>query len=178
MNDQVTRVCIYRTSPQADPVSIALALSSERQTHEGEGRIAYGFKRRPIEQRTIKTHPNIPEENLFNLHGKVIEFKKPKQSEECGCDCEEDGSDEDSQTVDQQETNTVNKQCYSYSDIGYAESTGNERKFVNVPISTTPKPRVAPVLNGGQIITLDDPCDHVLSEYRVYYNCGHQESMT
>lgn len=158
--------------------------ASQRSTVP-EGQIAYGFKGKPIDQPRVAVFRNVPEENLYALNSKVIEFKKPNYSAESEFDI--DDSDEDQQAIaisHRAESRKFNSKCASYSDIGYLEAMPNDRKFVNVPISTTPDPRQLDVIDPecfGQIIRIEDDENsqirQILSEHG-YSQCPPQEIMT
>ncbi|XP_055302267.1 uncharacterized protein LOC129568441 [Sitodiplosis mosellana] len=155
---------------EADPVSIAIALRAAQRSTIKEDQLAYGFRQRPIDQPRRKViTPNIPEERLFDVNAKVIEFKKPKYSEESEFDVDE--SDEELGIVSRKKPIVSNPKCFYYSDIGYSESTGTDRKFVNVPISTTPAPTEAPINADclGRIIDIPEErniyLEQLLAEY-------------
>lgn len=132
----------FRPSIPADPISIAIAMRAAQRSNVPEGILDYGFKQRPINEPARKIiSPNIDEEKLFNMNAKVIEFKKPKYSEED----ELDESDEEFGSYRVNKKVSPNPRCFYYSDIGYSESMAKDRKFMNVPISTTPSPASATI---------------------------------
>lgn len=166
----------FRQRIPADPVSIAIALRAAQKSTINEDQLVYGFKKQPINQLPrAKIYPNIPEERLFQLNSKVIEFQLPNDSEED--EFKIDDGDEEF-TVDtkktQSQSHDFEKTCLSYSDIGYAETNGKYPKFEDIPISTTPNPYIAPTINpncNGRIIDLpkekyyDNDFDQFLAEY-------------
>lgn len=106
--------------------------------------MAYGFKERPIDQSNFrKSVPNIPEERLFSVNSQVIEFKKPAYSEEDDEDSEFDDDDENesAERYNRRKPEPAVPYGYSYSDIGFKTSRSKDPRFVNVPVSTTPRPR-------------------------------------
>lgn len=142
----------------------------------------YGFRQKPIDQPAKKTiSPNIEEEKLYKMNAKVIEFKSPTYSEE-------DVSDEnDEDFAIQRERKKVieNPRCFYYSDIGYSEASNRDRKFINVPLSTTPKPFTAtysPELMGRIIDIPDDEntyAEEMMADYERQCNCNnHKEVFT
>lgn len=135
-----------------------------------EGQLTYGFQQKPIDQPRKKImSPNIPEERLFDISAKVIEFKKPKYFEESEFDVDE--SDEELNVDSRQKPIASNSPCFYYSDIGYSESTGTDRKFVNVPISTTPSPTEAPINPDclGRIIDIPEDRNIYLEQLQAEY---------
>lgn len=151
-----------------------------------EGQLNYGFKKRPLDQPTIKIQPNIPEEKLFNVNAKVIEFKKPKcddfesDSEDADADAESDDDDEEDEDKYRIRWDTKKKSLhsYSYSDLGYRESKSRNVKFVNVPISTTPAPAVyRDPSHYGSIINIDQP-SFLPAEYCACSHCSRPDLET
>lgn len=124
----------------ADPISISIAMRAAQRSTVDEGIMDYGFNqkfKRPIDQPTRKLiSPIIDEEKLFNMNAKVIEFKRPKYSEE------DEFADSDEEFGSPRKSKKVvsNPSYFYYSDIGYSDVQNNNQKFVNVPISTTPSP--------------------------------------
>lgn len=160
----------------ADPISIAIALRAAQRPNIQEGQLDYGFKEKPINEPHKKINRiNIPEENLFNLNARVIEFKKPKYSEESEFDIDE--SEEKHTDRSYGESKQIsNPKCFYYSDIGYLESNGDDKKFVNVPVSTTPSPIIRTIDPNcmGRIIDIPDDnsyLDHIQSEYMRACQC-------
>lgn len=126
--------------------------------------------RKPIDQPYKKAiQPNIPEEKLFNLNAQVIEFKKPKFSEESEFDIDE-SEEQFTHGNRRKHKQTSHPQSFYYSDIGYSESTGRDRKFVNVPVSTTASPIITPIDPDCMGKIIDVPCENcyleeMLAEY-------------
>ncbi|XP_031638305.1 uncharacterized protein LOC116350602 [Contarinia nasturtii] len=124
-----------------------IAMKAAQQTLK-EGQLEYGFKKRPIEvPRRRVIPPNVPEERLYDMNAKVIEFKKPSFSAESEFDDEpEFESDEDDPMVNEHEKEhrAPNPNHFYYSDIGFSELNRNDQKFKNIPISTTPGPQPLP----------------------------------
>lgn len=158
-------------------------MRAAQRSNVQEGVLDYGFKQRPISQPARKIiSPNIDEEKLFNMNAKVIEFKKPDQSEEDDLDDEDDeefGSYRDRKKV------APNPRCFYYSDIGYAESAAKDRKFVNVPVSTTPSPVIATINDErmGRIIDIQHDeniyREQMMAEYGRQCPCAyHKEAFT
>lgn len=148
---------ISRSKILADPVSIAIALRAAFRSNIQEGQLAYGFKKKPIDQIRAKTTPDIPEEKLFKINSKVIEFKKPKYSEEDEFNVNE--SDEEFGAVKHSESKNCDANGFYYSDLGYTDSKEKDVKFVKVPLSTTASPDVHSITESectGRIINL--PC--------------------
>lgn len=163
-------------------MSIAIALRAAQRSTIKEGQLEFGFKQKPIDlPRRRKISPNIPEEMLFDINGKVIEFKKPNFSGETEFDL--DDSDEEL-SINARQKPAVNPQCFYYSDIGYAESTSVDRKFKNVPISTEPSPTEAPINPDclGKIIDIstgNSYSEDLLAEYGKSCQCDtHINTMT
>lgn len=167
-------------------MSIAIAIQAGQRSSikVKESQLAYGFKQRPIDQprRKVINH-NIPEERLFDINAKVIEFKRPKYSEESEFDVDE--SDEELSVSSRTKPMTANPQCFFYSDIGYSESMGTDKKFVNVPVSTTPNPIEASINPDclGRIIDVADDrniyLEQLLAEYgRTCQQCSQDTLLT
>lgn len=166
-------------------MSIAIAKQAAQRSSNKikESQLAYGFKQKPIDQprRKFIGH-NIPEERLFDINAKVIEFKRPKYSEESEFDVDE--SDEEELSVSsRKKPMTTNSQFFYYSDIGYSESMGTDKKFVNVPVSTTPNPikaTINPDCLGKIIDVVDDRNIHLeqlLAEYGRTYQQYSQDTL-
>lgn len=146
-------------------------MRASQRSNVAEGQLDYGFNqkfKRPIDQPTRKIiSPSIDEEKLFDMNAKVIEFKKPKYSEED----EFDVSDEEFGCRRESKKVIPNPLGFYYSDIGYSDAKGNDRKFVNVPISTTPSPASAtfsPELMGRIIDVQEDEnsyLEQMMAEY-------------
>lgn len=107
-----------------------------------EGQLAYGFQQQPIEQRRIKIIPNIPEEKLFDIKSKVIEFRKPKYSEESSSEeISDEQYDDEDEEIDEKDQSNENvfvrrkpKKCRknpSYDHLGYHEVRSKGRKLVD-----------------------------------------------
>lgn len=168
-------------------MSIAIAFRAAQRSTIQEDQLNYGFKKRPIDQLPKpKKYPNIPEEKLFDINSKVIEFRKPTYPEEDEFKIEE--SDEEMNTQSQSQSKTADQEepCngFSYSDIGFSELTGGDRKFVNVPISTTPNPFNVPLIESertGRIINLPEESktylEQLLAEY-MSQQCEPKDVMT
>lgn len=182
----ISKKIISRPKIEADPVSIGIAIQAAQRSliKYKEGQLAYGFKQRPIDQprRKIIGH-NIPEERLFDINAKVIELKRPKYSEESEFDVDE--SDEELSVSSRARPMTANPKCSYYSDIGYSESTGTDKKFVNVPVSTTHNPIKSSINPDclGQIIDVPDErniyLEQLLAEYeRSYQQCSQDTLLT
>lgn len=124
----------------ADPISISLAMKAAHRSNVPEGQLAYGFKKRPIEPRKIcKLRPNIPEEKLFDMGAKIIEYRKPKASEEeSEFDLENEDDDEFEKSCDRKRHFPKPLHSLTYSELGYDETSGRDPKFVNVPIKKPP----------------------------------------
>lgn len=155
--------------------------ASQRSTVQ-EDQIAYGFKVKPVDQPRVTVFRNIPEEKLFAINSKVIEFKKPNYSAESEFDIDE--SDEELASNKRAEIRQLDGRSLTYSDIGYAESMANDRKFINVPISTTPNPNYIDPSESectGRIIQLEHDdnsyVEQLLSELG-YPECKVKETMT
>lgn len=136
-------------------MSISIALRAAQRSTIKEGQLSYGFKKTPIDRLPgPKVWRNIPEEKLLTLTARAIELKKPKGWEED--EFKVDDSDEDTSISTQ--SKPIDTSCVpSYSEIGYSESLSNYRKFVNVPISTTPNPCAIPLVESeytGRIINV------------------------
>lgn len=121
----------------ADPISIAIALRSSYRSRVPEDQLAYGFKKKPLDQQRIKNYPDIPEEKLFNVNAQVIEFKKPSFDSE-----EEEDEDEFEDDGFKNKKEQVTSFGSTYTDLGYYEVEPTYRKYLNIPISTTPFPRL------------------------------------
>lgn len=139
-------------------MSIAIAVRATHRTYVPEGRLEYGFKKSPIDLVRKKVWRDIPEEKLYSINSKVIEFKKPKDSEED--EFKVDDSDEDDSTFPRQNWKTPSDTpCFAYSDIGYSAMDSCDRKFKNIPISTTPNPCNIPLTESeltGRIINIPE----------------------
>lgn len=174
---------IFRPRIQADPISLAIAMRASQRSTVPEGQLAYGFKTKPVDQPRVTVFRNIPEEKLYDINSKVIEFKKPNYSAESEFDIDE--SDEDFGLVNKRiENKQFDTHCLSYSDIGYSDAIANDRKFVNVPISTTPDPNYVDPNESectGRVIRIDNEensyIDQLISELG-YLECSHIETMT
>lgn len=158
----------------ADPVSISIAVRAAQRTYVPEGQLAYGFKKRPIDLVRPKVWRNIPEEKLYSLNSKVIEFKKP-----CACEEDEFKVDESEEEEDYDSTfgqrddsrTPSDSPCFAYSDIGYSPMESCDQKFRNIPISTTPSPCEVPLCESkltGRIIQLPEPTEE--EQLRDYLN--------
>lgn len=177
----------FRPRILADPVSIAIALQAAQRSTIQEGQLTYGFKKRPIDQLPRrKVYPNVPEEKMFDLKSRVIEYKKPTDSEEDEFKIDESDEEYSYNTPSKSKSENLEKDClYTYSDIGYSESTDKGAKFVNVPLSTTPGPYIEPITESdcdGRIINLPEEgsqscLDQLLAEY-VARECGPKETLT
>lgn len=177
----------FRPRIPADPVSIAIALRAAERSTIQEGQLTYGFKKRPIDQLPRrKVYPNIPEEKLFDHKSRVIELKKTIDSEEDEFKIDESDEEFPYKTPDKSRTDNLEKDClYSYSDLGFSESTDRGAKFVEIPISTTPGPYIEPIAESdcdGRIIDLPEggsqSClDQLLAEY-IARECGPKETLT
>lgn len=160
-------------------MSLEIARRAAQHSSIKEGQLEYGFKQIPIDQPRKKIiGPNIPEERLFDMNAKVIEFKKPKYN---GFDDNDDESDEELAIVSRRNP-ASNPQCAYYSDIGYSELSGTDKKFINVPISTTPGPIEAPINEDclGRIIDVPEErniyLEQLLAEYDRVCQCdAHKE---
>lgn len=88
----------------------------------------------------------------------MIEFKKSKSYSEEESEFDVDESDEEMAVAGRKKPIAPISGRFYYSDLGYAESTRAERKFVNVPVSTTPDPNEAPINTDylGRIIDISD----------------------
>lgn len=75
----------------------------------------------------------------------MIEFKKRKSYFEEESEFDVDESDEEMTVAKHNKPIAPISGRFYYSDLGYAEPTRAERKFVNVPVSTTPNPTAAPI---------------------------------
>lgn len=163
---------VFRPRIQADPVSLAIAWRAAQRSNIQEDQLNYGFKKRPIDQLPrARTYPNIPEEKLFDLNSRVIEFKPPTYPEEDEFRIDE--SDEEMGSYTQRKTNDQDKECsgFAYSDIGYSELSGKDPRFINVPLSTTPNP-CAPITDNeytGRIITLPDERNNYMEQLIAEY---------
>lgn len=147
---------IFRPKILADPISIALAMRASQRPTIQEGQLSYGFKEKPVNEIRATAFRNVPEENLFALNSKVIEFKPPSK---VNSEFELDDSEEESETDTYVESKNMDSRCLSYSDIGYSETSGKDRKFINVPISTTPNPMYIDPSESeltGRIICIED----------------------
>lgn len=170
-----------RPQIQADPISIAIALRAAQRSTIQEGQLTYGFQKKPIDQLPRpKIRPNIPEEKLFAINSKVIEFQQPNESVED--EFKIDDSDEvyTIGTKTEYQPQHFDKSCLSYSDIGFSESMSQYPKFKNVPISTTPNPYIAPTIDpiyNGRIITLPEEkrCANELDQFLTEYLAKHYE---
>lgn len=180
---------ISRPKIPADPISILIAMKAQQTLKEGQ--MDYGFKKKPIELPRVKiVAPNVAEEKLYDLNGKVIEFKRPSfHSEESEYDDDDVdqlcGSDEDESHERRKETHP---QRYYYSDLGYRELSENDNKFVNIPISTTPGPPIIPphpyymgkIVNfTPQQLYLQQLWDAYERSYQQHHQCpAYQNSLT
>lgn len=108
-----------------------------------EGQLAYGFQQQPIEQRRVKIIPNIPEEKLYDIKSKVIEFRKPNYAEESSSEeiSDEQPDDEDDE-IDEKDRSDENvfvrrkpKKCRknqsSYGHLGYHEVRSKGGRLVD-----------------------------------------------
>lgn len=162
----------FRPRIPADPVSIAIAVRASQRTYVPEGQLEYGFKKRPIDAVRRKVFRNIPEEKLHSLHNKVIEFKKPNDSEEDEFRID-DSDEDDSPCARPNSEYQSDTSCLAYSDIGYCPTKTCDRKFKNVPCSTPNPCRLPPLVESectGRIIdipekTEDERCEEYLHEY-------------
>lgn len=154
----------------ADPVSISIAVRAAQRTYVPEGQLEYGFKKRPIDLVRTKVWRNIPEEKLYSMNSKVIEFKKPNGCEEDEFKVDESGEEDDS-TFAQHDDSKIpsDSPCFAYSDIGYSPMESCDQKFRNIPISTTPNPCDVPLCESeltGRIIQIPEPTEEEhLAEY-------------
>lgn len=157
-------------------MSIAIALRAAQRTYVPEGQLEYGFKKNPIDLVRKKVWRNIPEEKLYSINSKVIEFKKPHDSEDDEFKLEQSDED-DSAFVQQNSKIPSDTPCFGYSDIGYSAMESCDQKFRNVPISTTPNPCNIPLVESeltGRIIDIPEKTeeDH-LREYFAEYMRQH-----
>lgn len=142
-----------------------------------EGQLSYGFKKRPIDQPTIKIIPNIPEEKLYDVRSKVIEFKKPKCSEES--EFENSDEDEEEEPCNRKRYNLKRVHGFSYSDLGYHESNAQDVQFVDVPISTTARPEVPrDESHYGAVVDVVEDAGCLPPEYCSYTHCAQHELLT
>lgn len=131
---------IYSPKIPADPVSIAIAVRAAQRTYVPEGQLEYGFKKKPIDSVRAKVWRNIPEEKLYSINSKVIEFKKPHDTDGNDEFKLEDSEEDDSAIVQRDDKIPSDTPCFAYSDIGYSAMESCDQKFRNIPISTTPNP--------------------------------------
>lgn len=156
-------------------MSIAIAVRASQRTHVPEGHLDYGFKKKPLDGVRRKIFPNIPEEKLHSLNSKVIEFNP------CADDSDEDefriddsNEEDDSPCKEKKGELKSNSPCLAYSDIGYSAKQSCNRRFKNVPCSTTPHPCPPPPLEEsectGRIVSLPEKTeDERLAEYLCEY---------
>lgn len=160
----------------ADPVSISIAQRAAQRSYVPEGQLEYGFKKQPIDLVRKKVWRNIPEEKMYAINSKVIEFKKPNDSEEDEFKID-DSDEDDSPTVRKNSEIPSDMPCFAYSDIGYSPMDSYDRKFKNIPISTTPNPRDIPLVESectGRIIDLPEKTEQeYLREYLADYISRH-----
>lgn len=150
-------------------MSIAIAVRAAQRTYVPEGQLEYGFKKKPIDLVRRKVWKDIPEEKLYSINSKVIEFKKPIDTEDDEFKLEE-SDEEDDLTYDQRDSQIPSDTpCFAYSDIGYSAMQPCDRKFRNIPISTTPNPCNVPLCESeltGRIIHLPEKTEEEkLHEY-------------
>ncbi|XP_050306126.1 uncharacterized protein LOC126743188 isoform X2 [Anthonomus grandis grandis] len=126
--------------PSADPVSIAIAYHPNNHGYSvriKEDKLNYGFRQMPVNEAVVKPEISksvLPEENLHQLNGPVMELVRPsvaEQHEDLAEEAEEelmnvDGSDE------AVETGWVVKKP-SLVDLGYGPATASPGKFVEYP---------------------------------------------
>lgn len=155
----------------ADPVSIAIAVRAAQRTYVPEGQLEYGFKKKPIDSVRGKVWRNIPEEKLYSINSRVIEFKTPNNSEEDEFKIDE--SEEDETIVRHHSKIPSDTPCFAYSDIGYSEADSCNRRFKNIPISTTQNPCDIPLTESectGRIVKISEKTeDEHLQEYLAEY---------
>lgn len=139
-----------------------------------EDQLAYGFKKKPLDQQTIKNYPDIPEEKLYNVNPQIIEFKKPSFNSE---EEEEDEDDEEGFENKKQCTKTFGS---TYTDLGYREVIPMDRKYYNVPISTTPMPRVyLPYECSGRVVEVSSESENDYRPAELAEKCPiHEFSLT
>lgn len=147
--------------PPADPVSIDIAYRAALRSTVPEGSLAYGFKERPINLPKIKIVSNVPEEKLFSVNPRVIEFKKPKFYDEGEIDDDDEFDDDNNDSCECVNRRKFDKTCpmgYTYGEIGYKHAKGKDPKFIDVPISTTPRPNCHQMdpNSFGAVVPLDE----------------------
>lgn len=125
-----------------------------------EGQLEYGFRKKPIDLVRRKVWRNIPEEKLYSINSKVIEFKKPSNCDEDEFKLEEESDEEDDAAfAPRDDKPAADAPCFAYSDIGYSAMESCDHKFRNIPISTTPNPCDTPLRESeltGRIISIPE----------------------
>lgn len=147
-------------------------MRASQRVHVPEGQMDYGFKKKPIDAVRRKVFRNIPEERLYSVNNKVIELKKPDDSEEDEFSID-DSEEDDTPCVRPNSEISRDKSCFSYCDIGYKATESCNRRFKTVPCSTTPNPCPPPLVDPecmGRIITIpekseDEQCAEYIAEY-------------
>lgn len=151
-------------------MSIAIAARAAQRTYVPEGQLEYGFKTTPIDLVRRKVWRNIPEEKLYSIDSKVIELKTPNDSEDDEFKIEENDEDE---SIVRHHTKVPSDIHFAYSDIGYSETKSYDRKFKNIPISTTQNPCDIPLGESeltGRIISIPDKTENeYIQEYLTEY---------
>lgn len=166
-----------------DPISLALAYQQTLRSNVKEDLLAYGFQKQPIEQRRVKIISNIPEEKLFDIKSKAIEFRKPHRSasEEFSpegiSDEQENDEDEEIDDLNKSDENIFvrrkPKKCQknpSYGHLGYDEVRSTGGKFVVKKPKRKPSKKrpCSSSMRFGAVIKVCKPDQHSAPEHYLY----------
>lgn len=120
------------SSAPADPVSVALAYRAALRAHVPEDKLAYGFRKKPLDQPDVKEVKVIPEEILWHSDKPILELKphnllhnqKPEETEE---------EEEEEEELDIAQSGAVAgvdlPGLMPYGDIGYLPEKPREANF-------------------------------------------------
>ncbi|XP_044260737.1 uncharacterized protein LOC123008790 [Tribolium madens] len=120
----------------ADPVSLSVAYKmSQEKCHQNEDKLSFGFRSLPKDVPIYfrRSGNNIPEENLFNLNGQIVELKKIPCNSQKSLDDEAAEQLTDLQEEEQEARMAVNPYTsLTLGEIGYGPAK-IDGQFVDLP---------------------------------------------
>ncbi|XP_017785101.1 PREDICTED: uncharacterized protein LOC108568491 [Nicrophorus vespilloides] len=130
----------------ADPVSLSLAYKAQQKAcSTSEDKLAFGFRRLPIDGSKAKIVKNVPEELLYKLNGEIVELKPVSCNKGISVDeeaMEQLAAEEYADEIDTQEFGGGSVKQLSYGEIGFGKANVAAVPFVAVEgvVQANPQP--------------------------------------